>query len=189
MFYPIPWYEDIYQISKQWIIISKSEVQILTPEWIISGPQIRKPYKDKNGYLRISLRNNGESKTWWVHQLVMLTFVGDYPSKNHHINHKDWDTLNPALDNLEYILAEDNNRYKNPTKIMPSWKNHHHFMKRWKLSKLSKRVGKFQDWNLIEEYESLWECARKTWYNISNIWCTIHWTRQNNCHGYQFKYL
>lgn len=63
------------------------------------------------------------------------------------------------------------------------------FMKRWKLSKLSKRVGKFKDWNLIEEYDSLWECSRKTWYNISNIWCTIHGTKQNKCHGYQFKYL
>ncbi len=189
MFKPIQWYENIYLISKKWIVISNNKTQILTEDWIIEWLLVRKPYVDKNGYLRISLRNWKTSKTWWVHQLVMLTYVWPYPTVNHHINHKDWNTLNPSLDNLEYITDKENYKYKNPSKIMPNGINHHCYMKRWKLSRLSKRVWRFQNDLLIEEYESLGECARKTWYNISNIWSTIHWTRQKNCHGFQFRYL
>lgn len=187
----IPWFPK-YSISDTWIVISNEWTFFQSDNWIHKWFLIRKTYLDKNWYERISLKNWSTQKAFWIHQLVMLTFVWPYPNSSYHINHKDWNKNNNCLENLEYITSKENNNHKllNPNLIYPKWNKHHWWMKRWKLSKLSKRVWQY-DINgiLVNEYESLWECARITWFNISNIWCTIHQTRQKICHWYTFKYL
>ena len=188
MYKDIPWYEWRYAISEEWIVISLlNKHKVLIDGNIVETPLVRAVYYDKNGYPRVSLRWK-KSRAWWIHQLVMMTFVGPYPSNDHVINHKDWNVKNFCLDNLEYVTSLQNTRYKNPLKKMPSGEKHHWWMKRWKLSKLSMRVWQYENWILIKEHDSLWECSRNTWFNISNIWSVIYW-KQKTCHWYTFKYL
>lgn len=187
----IPWFHN-YSISDTGIVISNNQAEFQSIDWIKTWYLIRKTYFDKNWYERVTLKNWKSQKSFWIHQLVMLTFVWPYPNSNYQINHKDWNKQNNNLSNLEYITSKENNDHKllNPDLIYPKWCEHHWWMKRWKLSKLSKPVWQYDmNWNLIQKYESLWECARITWFNISNIWSVIYQKRQKTCHGYLFKYL
>jgi hypothetical protein len=43
------------------------------------NPIIVKPAKDRAGYLHITLARNGKKKTYNIHRLVMITFVGKRP--------------------------------------------------------------------------------------------------------------
>lgn len=191
MFKEIPWFEWRYSISKDWVVVSISDYRMFICEWkILKWHLIRAPYFDKNWYKRVSLTLKNWSRKWyWVHQLVMLTYVWPYPSSNHQINHKNWDKSDASLENLEYVTPLENSNKKNPSNIYPKWKNHWWYWRKWKLSKLSKPVWQFKDWELVATYEWLADCARKTWFNPSNIWCVIHWTRQNQCHWFTFKYI
>lgn len=57
------------------------------------------------GYLRINLNK----KVKFVHQIIMLTFVG--PANDLQVNHKDGNKLNNALDNLEYVTNNQNRQH------------------------------------------------------------------------------
>jgi hypothetical protein len=190
----IPWYEWIYKINNLWKVKSLERyVNHSICKKIYIPERIRKVYLDKDWYERIALKLNSSNKykIYWVHQLVMLSFIWPYPQKWMHINHIDYNKQNNLLDNLEYCTAKQNNEHKILKQWFkyPRWELHHWYMKRWKLSKLSKRVWQFKDWILIKEYDSLWECSRETGFNISNIWSTIYKDRQKLCHWYDFKYI
>lgn len=188
----IPWFEWIFKCSNKGRI-KTVERYATRKNWkyMFVSEKIRRTYNDKNWYERISLRNWIYHKTFWVHQLVMFTFVWKYEWNKNQINHIDYNVKNNNLDNLEFCTPKENNIHKMKREwfSMPKWKEHWWYWKRWKLSKLSKRVWQFKNWILIKEFESLWECARKTWFNISNIWCTIYKKRQNFCHWFDFKYI
>lgn len=59
------------------------------------------------GYVTVGLRNEGRCKTYSVHSLVMLSFVGTRPT-GLQINHKDGDKTNNKLSNLEYCTVKEN---------------------------------------------------------------------------------
>lgn len=187
----IPWYEWRYTISEEWDVTSLLTKKKFMYNWeIVLWYIVRSSYVDKNWYPRISLRDSKWISRWhWIYQLVMLTYKWPYPSSIHQINHKDWNKLNSSLPNLEYVLPIENSNKKNPENIMPKWDKHWWYGKKWKLSKLSKRVWQFKDWILVAEYDWLSECSRITWFNPSNIWCVIHKTRQSTCHWYTFEYI
>lgn len=71
---------------------------------------------DKDGYLRTSLYLDKKQKHFYIHQLVLLAFVGPCP-KGLECHHKDNDISNNTLDNLEYIphLKNMRHRYANNT--------------------------------------------------------------------------
>lgn len=63
------------------------------------------------GYKYIALKKPGEkSIKFLLHRLVMLTFVGEPPSKMQ-VNHKDGDKANNHLSNLEYCTPLQNIRH------------------------------------------------------------------------------
>ena len=80
--------------------------------------KILKPFRQKDGYLTITLIKKEGQKTKIVHRLVLETFIGLCPD-NHECNHKDGVKGNNALLNLEWTIKSDNEKhaYKNKLKI------------------------------------------------------------------------
>lgn len=72
---------------------------------------ILKPRLDKDGYLRISLKDeNGKLKTRFIHRLVAITFIPN-PLNKPQVNHKDFNRQNPSVDNLEWTTAKENTQW------------------------------------------------------------------------------
>lgn len=65
-----------------------------------------KQYKDKNGYLHVSLSKNGHLKTFQVHRLVCLHFIENNTKLV--VNHKDGNKSNNILENLELVTPQEN---------------------------------------------------------------------------------
>lgn len=71
---------------------------------------ILKPYRNKNGYLYVTLCLNGSSYLRTVHRLIVMSFLGEIPHK-HQVNHIDGDKENNKLKNLEIVTALQNHRH------------------------------------------------------------------------------
>ena len=63
------------------------------------------------GYKQYSLHFNGLATVAGGHQIVLLFFGGDVPSRGHEINHKDGQRGNNALSNLEVLTSKQNVRH------------------------------------------------------------------------------
>jgi hypothetical protein len=66
-----------------------------------------KLYKDAKGYLRVGLRGKQESRNFFLHRLLAITFLPN-PLNLPYINHKDGNKLNNSLDNLEWCTTQGN---------------------------------------------------------------------------------
>ena len=90
-------FED-YKINKKGEVISYKR---LTPRKI-------KPYIAGNGYYEVTLSNKkGSYKRLGLHRLLAETFL-EKPKNAEVVNHKDGNTLNYDLDNLEWITQSEN---------------------------------------------------------------------------------
>ena len=112
------------------------------------------------GYYYVVL-SNIKTKTLSVHRLVSLAFI-DNPDNKAHVNHKDKNSLNNCLSNLEWNTPKENNIHKSTGVIQTTNQN----LNVWRI-----------DINLgekIEKYESI-ELAAKWIYdnhygnNLHNI--------------------
>lgn len=65
--------------------------------------------KNKKGYIKVMLTDgSGARKGYFVHRLVMLSFLG---GSDLQVNHKDENKKNNNLSNLEYINNRENQIY------------------------------------------------------------------------------
>ena len=96
-FVDINGYFGKYKINKLGVIISYQRYK--------SG-SVMKPYKTKDGYLRVCLCNDGKPKNFFVHRLVAESFIGNSCGKE--INHKDGEKTNNNVENLEYVTHQQN---------------------------------------------------------------------------------
>ena len=81
-------YDGFYQVSNLGNVKSlKGKTEILL-----------KQYKDKNGYLYVSLSKNSNLQTFQVHRLVCLHFIEN--NEDLVVNHKDGNKSNNILENL-----------------------------------------------------------------------------------------
>jgi hypothetical protein len=60
----------------------------------------------KNGYKCVSLRKNMKTIKHYVHRLVAQTFIPN-PDGKRTVNHKDGNTLNNCIDNLEWYTDSE----------------------------------------------------------------------------------
>lgn len=67
---------------------------------------LKKPYKDKDGYLIISFKN----KPYKVHRLVAEMFI-DNPYNKKEVNHKDMNKENNNVSNLEWNTHLENMKH------------------------------------------------------------------------------
>lgn len=103
-------YEGIYQVSDLGRV--KSLDRIIERKngngSFFKKGQIQKLQDNGNGYKYKQLKHNGKSNNFYIHKLVMETFVGQRPNEMV-ICHKDGDKSNNRLDNLRYDTATENN--------------------------------------------------------------------------------
>lgn len=69
--------------------------------------KILKPAFDDHKYLRVALSMGDVSRTYTVHRLIALTFLGERPERNE-INHKSGIKADNSVDNLEYCTRSEN---------------------------------------------------------------------------------
>ncbi len=72
---------------------------------------------DPQRYKQVGLHKNGVSKTFRVHVLVMLCFVGERQGDDV-INHKDGDKDNNSVENLEYCSQSHNMYHAHSTGLI-----------------------------------------------------------------------
>lgn len=89
-------YEGLYQVSSLGRI-KNNKGKVLKQE--ISS----------QGYLRIKLRKNKQSKSFHVHRIELIAFTS--PNKNMQVNHIDGDKNNNRLENLSWCTASENIRH------------------------------------------------------------------------------
>jgi hypothetical protein len=73
-----------------------------------------KPLKghiDRCGYREVLLSENGKSKNYLVHRLVMMTFCPRSDSGELDVNHKNGNKLDNSLENLEWCTRSQNIRH------------------------------------------------------------------------------
>ena len=89
---PVPGYEGRYEVSDMGRI---QEIKILK----IDG--------GGHKYSRVNI----DGRTHYVHRLIAFAFLGDPPSPKSVVNHKDFDTRNNRVENLEWITQTENVRH------------------------------------------------------------------------------
>ncbi len=94
----VPGYEGHYQVSDQGRVKS-------CPRTGSKGGALS-PHIG-NGYLRVNLRKAGGRKTYLIHYLVMVAFVGERP-RECEIDHINGNRLDNRLANLRYLHHTEN---------------------------------------------------------------------------------
>ena len=152
-------YEGLYRVSNLG--------RILSLDYNHTGkPGLMNPGEDKDGYLKVGLSKNGETKTCRVHRLVAETFL-ENPENKPEINHKiegdegkkinmvifnEDGTVNKEKTTIEWVTRKENNDYGTRTERMAKTMTN---------GKLSKRVLQLSlSGELIREYPSASECGR-----------------------------
>lgn len=67
------------------------------------------PQKTPNGYSIVNVKFNGVRKSMAVGYLVLLTFISDRPSKNHHVCHGVNGKSDNSLENISWGTISKNN--------------------------------------------------------------------------------
>ena len=73
--------------------------------------QFLKPKIEVRGYRRIRLSGNSKSHFHFIHRLVIQTFNGNNPKGKEYVNHKNGNTSDNRLENLEWCSHLENMRH------------------------------------------------------------------------------
>ena len=113
VFEDIKGYEESYQVSNQGRVFTKRR---LDGNRIIYGRELV-PIITKDGYLKVKLTKNSESKGFYVHRLVAQCFL-DNPLNLPQVNHKDGNKFNNNVENLEWCTKEENQKHAVEHRLM-----------------------------------------------------------------------
>lgn len=131
--------------------------------------------KDKNGYLRVGLCRDNFRKSFFVHRLVAIAFIENsynYPV----VNHKDENTENNNVENLEWCSVQYNTRYNNA-----------HLKRAKKLWKPILQIS--LDGQIIKEWKSRSEIVKTLGYSGGNISaCCLKFPHKISAYGFMWKY-
>ena len=109
-------------------------------------------HKDRLGYVKVRMRNNGKQKQYCVHRLVGLMFVPN-PFMYNEINHIDGNKQNNYYENLEWCTHQQNMRHAFDTGL--------DYVPKGALHPSAKSFYQFDlDGNLIKHWHCVTECAQ-----------------------------
>lgn len=115
-------------------------------------PKILTPWLDgKRRYYMICLCQDGKIKKCLIHRLVAENFIPN-PSNKSEVNHKDHNTHNNFVDNLEWVTRKEN--------------MHHCFKKYPAARNIRKCILEFPDGQKIE-FDSV--CEMQRYHDIHNL--------------------
>lgn len=165
-------YEGWYQISSFGRVRSLNRVIIYS-----DGRKVNtkgKIIKQGNckGYNTVWLHKNGEYKNYRVCRLVAFYFI-DNPNKLPQVNHKDEDTYNDTVQNLEWCTMEYNNSYG--SRILRSH------------ASAEKNRREFFCHETGKKYRSIAKCARELGLLSTGINNVLK-KRAHKHRGYHFSY-
>lgn len=128
--------------------------------------------KNQSRYSRVGLVcGKGRRKTFAVHRLIALTFI-ENPENHPVVNHKDKNTRNNAVENLEWVTYSRNAKHSHET----GRKVH------------TKPVQKLDlDGNLLQEFKSLKEAEKETGIDRRRI-CAVCRGRRLKTAGFRWRY-
>lgn len=128
----------------------------------------------KAQYLYCDLTSNKNTKHHRIHRLVAEAFL-ENPNNLPQVNHKDENKLNNNVNNLEWCDSKYNTRYGARSQ---------------KIAKaLGKKVEQYDETGrLLNEYNSISDCSRKTGYSISLISRCCNKYNMNKAYGYVWKF-
>lgn len=121
-------------------------------------PFYLKPRKDKDGYLKYTLVENGKPSTLFAHRLVAMSYIPN-PDNKEQVNHKNGIKNDNRSENLEWCTASENIQHRINV-LGVKWKNH----------KSSKTVIQLDiDGNVVAHYPSAKEAKRQTGFSQGHI--------------------
>ena len=109
----IPRFEGLYEASS----LGKIRTKNRTIFWSRYGKSCKSSIKSKEvasfpdartGHLRVSLRKKGHQKTYYVHYLVLITFVGPRPEGKVCRHYPDRNPSNNRVENLRWGTTQEN---------------------------------------------------------------------------------
>lgn len=114
----IPGYEGYYQASKNGSIRSIDRTILRAGIRVRIKGVVLKSSVGENDYPTVVLSKNGQYKTWYVHDLVAITFIGPKPI-GHVVRHITNVKTNCKLSNLEYGTIAENADDRNKSGTAP----------------------------------------------------------------------
>ena len=155
-------YEGKYQISNLGNVYSLITNKILKPRLTLDG------------YYQVDLCKNGVKKHLYIHRLVAQSFL-DNPKNYKIVNHKDENSMNNIVSNLEWCNSTYNNNYGNCKR---------------KISEANSiKINQYDmDGNFIKQWLGINNIERCLKINKGNIWMCCKGKR-NNAGGYKWKYM
>lgn len=132
-----------------------------------------------DGYYRVSLSKDKKQKHFSVHRLVAIAFIPN-PQNHSEVNHKDENTRNNNVENLEWCSRKYNANYGTLPQRERKWNTNN--------PKKSKPVVKMSiDGDVLAEYPSTKEASRQHGVGSECISrCCMG--RQETSAGYKWKY-
>lgn len=119
--------------------------------------RIIKPFKNKNGYIYVSLNANGKQKNYRLHRLIAKAFIPN-PNNYPYINHIDMDKTNNDISNLEWCTNSYNMKHAFANKPRIYTEEQKKILKKnvenaW--IKTSKKISRYVDGKKIKTYKSI----------------------------------
>ena len=104
----IPGYEGLYQVSDKGRVRSLDRyIEYSNGKLVFYKGKIIKQNEDKHGRMLLRLSKNKNRKSYFVHSLVALAFIGERP-KDYVVAHCDGNNKNNDLSNLRYDTVREN---------------------------------------------------------------------------------
>ena len=126
--------------------------------------KILKNVKLKIGYLRVTLSGR---KQCFIHRLLAITFIPN-PDNKPHVHHKDGNTVNNNIDNLEWVTHKENIQFSCKGNKSYLYKNKDYYATKSTTRVDFRLICKRQNWNFnnFKEIDSgiKYHTSRKFYY-------------------------
>ena len=139
-----------------------------------------RPYKNRSGYLAVTLFNNYKEKVKTIHRLVAETFIKN-SENNAFVNHIDGNKLNNCIDNLEWCTPQYNTREAYRIGLNKAKKGSEHHLSR-KVKQYDDNDNCIKIWNCIKDIE------KELGFKTSNISACCR-NEIKRAYGYKWKYV